>query len=64
MATNDAVIGAYEKRVADLQNKQRVVAERLSKMRASTERSGQPKGSAFDEKFEFAVQFLANPWKL
>jgi hypothetical protein len=50
------VIGAYEKKVADLENKKLILSEKL-------ETGGRPQRS-FEESFELAWSFLSNPWKL
>ncbi|KAB2877740.1 MAG: hypothetical protein F9K38_12185 [Pseudorhodoplanes sp.] len=55
-AGSDAVIKVYEKRIATLERQALVLREKSEK----TARPKQP----FDELFELAVQFLANPSKL
>lgn len=55
-AGSDAVIKVYEKRIATLERQALVLREKFEK----TARPKQP----FDELFELAVQFLANPSKL
>ncbi len=55
-AENPTVISAYEKRVARLEKEKLIVIEKLENM-------GNPR-HGFDELFELAMNFLANPWKL
>ncbi len=49
-------VGAYEQRIAKLEREKLIVAEKLAAKPG-------PKRS-FDEMFELAFRFLANPWKL
>jgi hypothetical protein len=53
---NPAVIAAYEKKVADLENQKLILSEQL-------EAEGKPH-HAFEDMFELALSFLSNPWKL
>ena len=55
-ATNASVIRAYETRIAELEQRKLVAAETLEEM-------GKP-ARAFEELFELAMGFLANPCKL
>ncbi len=55
-ASSDSVVGAYEKRIAQLERDKLTLAERREKI-------GGPQRS-FDEMFELAFGFLANPSKL
>ena len=55
-ADNEAVISAYEKRIAVLEKNKAVMAEKL-------EKTGRPK-QTFGEVFEHAMMFIANPRKL
>ena len=55
-ATNGTVIATYERRIAKLEKDKLVMAEKLAK-------SGHPQ-RPFDEMFELALSFLANPQKL
>jgi site-specific DNA recombinase len=53
---NAAVIAAYERKVADLENRKLILSEQL-------ETEGKPH-HAFEDMFELALSFLSNPWKL
>jgi site-specific DNA recombinase len=53
---NEAVIAAYEKRIAELEQEKLVLLERASK--AGTPQRG------FEEMFELSMRFLANAWNL
>ncbi|MCV6546917.1 MAG: hypothetical protein OIF56_06470, partial [Cohaesibacter sp.] len=53
---NGTVIAAYEAKIAKLEKSRLVLQEKQAKIDA-------PKGR-FDEMFERAMQFLANPWRL
>ena len=55
-ANHPKVIGAYETRLIKLEQDKLVLDEKLQK-------NGQTVHS-FDEMFELACKFLANPWKL
>ena len=55
-ASLPSVITAYEKRLAKLEREKLVTQEKLAK-------KAEPAHS-FDQLFELACQFLANPWKL
>ena len=55
-AGTDSVVKAYEKRIVTLEREKLVLKEKLTSDRA-------PKGS-FEELFELALAFLANPYKL
>jgi hypothetical protein len=55
-ADNPSVISAYEAKIAKLEKQKLILAEKL-------ENHGKPKHS-FEEMFELALRFLANPWKL
>lgn len=55
-ATNDSVVGAYEKRIAKLEREKLVMQEQLSN-------SGKPRYT-FEESFEHAMRFLSSPWSI
>lgn len=55
-ASSPAVIGAFEKRIDDLEREKLVMAEKMAT-------SGKPV-RPFDEMFELALRFLASPWKI
>jgi site-specific DNA recombinase len=55
-ADNTSIASAYEKKIAGLEKERLLIAEKQAK-------SGAPL-HAYDEMFELAMQFLANPWKL
>ena len=55
-AENPTVIGAYEKRIAQLEKQKLITIEKL-------ENKGNPKHT-FDEMFELALNFLSTPWNL
>ena len=55
-ATNDSVVAAYEKRIAKLEREKVLALEKLSN-------SGKPMHT-FEESFEHAMRFLANPWQI
>ncbi len=55
-ASNDSVVAAYEKRIAKLEREKVLALEKLSA-------TGKPKHT-FEESFEHAMRFLANPWKV
>jgi DNA invertase Pin-like site-specific DNA recombinase len=55
-AGTDSVVRAYEKRIAGLERQALVLREK-------SENAGQRK-QPFDELFELAIKFLANPWNL
>ena len=55
-ATNSRVIGAYEKRIDDLERKKLILAEKASNTSKSVH--------SFDEMFELSLQFLANPYRI
>ena len=55
-ATNTSVIAAYERKIADLELKKKVAAEKLERTGASVQ--------SFETMFEHAFRFLANPCKL
>jgi hypothetical protein len=54
--TSEAVIGAYEKKIAELERSKLVLAERRSSV-------GQPRGT-FEQLFELAIHFLSSPSKI
>ena len=55
-ASNDSVVQAYEKRISDLEKEGFVIQEKLE---------NEPKPSRpFNEMFELAMQFFANPWNI
>jgi DNA invertase Pin-like site-specific DNA recombinase len=53
---NPAVVAAYEKKIADLENKKLILSEQLETEGKSHH--------AFEDMFELALSFLSNPWKL
>jgi hypothetical protein len=53
---NEAVIAAYEKRIAQLEQEKLVLLERASK-------AGAPQ-RGFEEMFELSMRFLASPWNI
>jgi site-specific DNA recombinase len=53
---NEAVIAAYEKRIAELEQEKLVLLERASK-------AGAPQ-RGFEEMFELSMRFLASPWNI
>ena len=55
-ASNDTVIGAYETKLEKLEREKLVLAE-------MAENTGKPK-HCFNEMFELALRFLANPYKI
>ena len=55
-ATNGSVIAAYEKRIAKLEREKAITTEQATML-------GTPRHT-FEESFEHAMTFLANPWKL
>jgi site-specific DNA recombinase len=55
-ASSDSVVSAYEKRVAKLEREKALAQEQLAQ-------SGKPRHT-FEESFEHAMQFLANPWSI
>ena len=55
-ASNDSVVAAYEKRIAKLEREKVLALEKLSA-------TGKPKHT-FEESFEHAMRFLANPWQV
>ncbi len=55
-ASNDAVVRAYEKKIAEAEQRKLIVAESIAS-------AGQPV-RPFEETFRTAMAFLANPWKL
>ena len=55
-ASTPSVVSAYEKRLAKLEREKLVMQEKLAQ-------GPKPKAS-FDELFELACTFLANPWKI
>lgn len=55
-AETPSVISAYEKRIANLEKEKLLMREKLA--------SGGKPQRPFDEMFEHAMTFLANPWKL
>ena len=55
-ATTDSVVSAYEKRIAALEREKALAAEKLVSM-------GRPRYT-FEDSFEHAMMFLANPWKI
>lgn len=55
-ASSPAVVGAYEKRIEALELERKVAEEKLQ--------AGTGPKRSFDESFEHACAFLANPWKL
>jgi site-specific DNA recombinase len=54
--SNNSVVSAYEKRIAKLEREKILEQEQLAK-------SGKPRHT-FEESFEHAMQFLANPWTI
>ncbi|MEO1537896.1 MAG: recombinase family protein [Pseudomonadota bacterium] len=55
-ASSDSVVSAYEKRIAKLEREKLLAAEKIAK-------SGKPRHT-FEESFEHAMAFLANPWSI
>ena len=55
-AGNTSVVSAYEKRIARLEREKALHSERIAS-------AGRPKHT-FEESFEHALTFLANPWKI
>ena len=55
-ATNDSVVGAYERKVAKLEREKLLAEETMSKV-------GKPRHT-FEESFEHAIQFLSSPCKI
>jgi hypothetical protein len=53
---NPAVIAAYEKKFADLENRKLILSEK-PETQGNTHH-------AFEDMFELALSFLSNPWKL
>ncbi len=55
-AGSTSIASAYEKKIAGLEKERLLIAEKQAKTGAPLH--------AYDEMFELAMQFLANPWKL
>ena len=55
-ASTSSVVAAYEKRIAALEREKALAAEKLAE-------AGRPRHT-FEESFEHAMMFLANPWKI
>ena len=55
-ASSDSVVSAYQKRVAKLEREKVLAEEKLAQ-------SEKPRHT-FEESFEHAMQFLANPWNI
>ena len=55
-ASNDTMISALEQRLASLESEKAILAEKAQDM-------AKPRGT-FEEKFELAMRFLGNPYKL
>lgn len=55
-ADNASVVAAYEKKIAQLESRKLVLAEKLG--------SGVRPHHAFEDLFELAMRFLANPWNI
>ncbi len=55
-ATNDSVVGAYEKRIAKLEREKALFAEKLT--------NGVKPRMTLEESFEHAMRFLSNPWSI
>ncbi|QIE57008.1 hypothetical protein G5B40_17120 [Pikeienuella piscinae] len=55
-ANSPAIISAYEKRVAQLEQEKQVLLERNEKSAA--------RQSSFEEMHELSMKFLSNPWNM
>ena len=55
-ASSDAVVSAYEKRIAKLEREKLILEEQLAQ-------TGQPQNT-LEESFEHALQFLSSPWNI